>query len=396
MDQEKINEFLDRAVAEILPTREMLVDKLKKGPIRVYLGVDPTSPKIHLGNAVALFKLRQLQDMGHQVVLLIGSFTATIGDPSDKTSARTGLTQEQVNQNFKTYKEQASKILDFDKVSLQENGEWWHKMPVSEFMGILSKVTLKQVTERDLFAKRMASGGEVWMHELMYPMLQGYDSVVLDVDLEVGGTDQTFNMLMGRKLQKIYSNKEKCVLSVPLIMGTNGLKMSKSEGNTVDLTDSAPNMYGKLMSIRDEMIPIYAECCTTLPWSEVQEIKENIASSENPIDLKKKVAFEITRFFHDEKSAMDAQNQFKSVVQGGGVPSEMENVTVNPADMKFEDLLMGTGAITSRSEIKRLISGGGCSLDGTVITDPNFEVTPKEGGILKIGKRGYYRININE
>src|SRR3989344_5183010 len=396
MDQEKINEFLDRAVAEILPTREMLVDKLKKGPIRVYLGVDPTSPKIHLGNAVALFKLRQLQELGHQVVLLIGSFTATIGDPSDKTSARTGLTQEQVNQNFKTYKEQASKILDFDKVSLQENGEWWHKMPVSEFMGILSKVTLKQVTERDLFAKRMASGGEVWMHELMYPMLQGYDSVVLDVDLEVGGTVQTFNMLMGRKLQKIYSNKEKCVLSVPLIMGTNGLKMSKSEGNTVDLTDSAPNMYGKLMSIRDEMIPIYAECCTTLPWSEVQEIKENIASSENPIDLKKKVAFEITRFFHDEKSAMDAQNQFKSVVQGGGVPSEMENVTVNPADMKFEDLLMGTGAITSRSEIKRLISGGGCSLDGTVITDPNFEVTPKEGGILKIGKRGYYRININE
>ena len=392
-DEQRIDEFLNRSVEEILPEKEALKRKLMSGEqLRIYNGIDPTSPSIHIGNAIILWKLQRLVELGHQVIFLIGSFTAMIGDPSDKKSARQMLTKEQVEENFKEYKAIAGKILDFDQVELVYNGDWLADMELARFMEILSKVTHQQVIERDLFQKRIGEGKEVWMHELMYPMLQGYDSVELDVDLEIGGTDQFFNMMMGRRLQKAFGKREKSVLTVPLIPGTDGRKMSKSYGNTVDLTDEPNDMYGKLMSISDDLIPLYLETCTPVPMERVAEVKEALMGDTNPMELKKELAREVVTLYHNTNAAQEAEAAFQRVVQEGNVPADIPVHTVSDSTMRLLDLTVLADADMSTSEAKRLIQQGAVSVNGEKKTDASEEISLENETTMQVGKRNYYKI----
>lgn len=401
-NQNQIDEFLNRAVAEVLPTRESLRDKLLSGDkLRIYNGIDPTSPSIHLGNAIILRKMQDLVEMGHEVIFLIGSFTAQIGDPSDKDSVRPTLTKNQVEQNFKDYQKLASKILDFDKVRLEYNGKWHEEMKLPQFMEILSKVTHQQLIERDLFQKRLAEKKDLFMHEMMYPILQGWDSVQLDVDLEMGGTDQIFNMLMGRKLQKLYGKREKWVLAVNLVPGTDGRKMSKSYGNVINLDDNPNDMYGKVMSINDDLIWIYFEAFTKVDENRLRDVKNALTDKKNhAMNLKKELAREIVTLYHGPTAATQAEASFEATVQRGETPEEMTSLTWGrgglPAGEAGEktllDLVLFAKPDLSRSEAKRLIEQGGVELNEQKNKDPKSIIEDSGDIILKVGKRDYYKV----
>ncbi len=399
-NKEQVAEILTRAVVEILPTKKDLEHKLLSGEVlRIYYGIDPTSPTLHLGNAIILRKLQKLATLGHQVFLVIGSFTAMIGDPSDKESSRPMLSKAEVAENFKHYQESASKIVDFARVEVVYNGDWWFNKSAQDLLALAAKITLPQLIERDLFQKRLASKKDLFIHELLYPLLQGGDSVELDVDLELGGTDQTFNMLMGRKLQKSFAQRDKCVLTVPLIPGTDGRKMSKSYGNVINIDDNPNDMYGKIMSVQDELIPLYLETCTDLPMSRVEESKAELTMGKtNPLTLKKELAEAIVCLYHGHSLATNAEQEFKKVVQEGQAPSEIEEVNYTLAgeqkSIKLEVFVTGIVKTKSKSEIKRLIQQGGLEVDGEKVTDPNREITPTNGMVLKVGKRDFYKIVI--
>src|SRR3989338_7452521 len=271
-NQEKINEVLERGVQEIAVRKDLEKLLCSGKKIRVYFGIDPTSTRITLGNAVPLRKLRDFQDLGHEVIFLVGSFTALIGDTSDKEAMRQAMTSEEIESNFKTYKEQAAKILDFSKAKIVYNGDWLSKLKFTDIVKLAQNFTVQQMIERDLYQKRLQAGKPIGLHEFLYPLMQGYDSVQLEVDLEIGGNDQLFNMLAGRTLLKIYKNKDKHVLTTPLLPGLDGRKMSKTYGNAVDITDVPNDMYGKIMSLRDELMLQYFELCTDLSLAEVSEI----------------------------------------------------------------------------------------------------------------------------
>lgn len=396
-----ISTILTRSVADILPSPDLLKEKLTgTTPIRIYYGIDPTSTVVHLGNAIALHKLQQFVELGHHVIFLIGSFTAMIGDPSDKESARTMLSEEQVQKNLQSYVEQAGKILDISRVEVVYNHTWHKKLTLDTFLDILSKVTYQQLIERDLFQKRLETHSPLWMHELMYPLLQGYDSVVLDVDLEMGGTDQTFNMLMGRRLQEVYGKRNKCVLSIPLIPGLDGRKMSKSYGNTVNITDEPRDMYGKLMSMSDELIPVYAEHCSVLSFERVQDIAAALTqASAHPMELKKEVSGNIVAFYHGEEAAADAADFFTQTVQGKALPDTIETVSLDalPELSVLDVITLVDPKHRSRSDAKRLVYEGGTAVvqeTGTeqILENPSLIGTIQSGSILRIGKHTYVRV----
>src|SRR3989344_2554903 len=283
---EQIKRLLERQVSEVLPDKKGLESLLRKKKIRLYLGVDPTSPNLHLGHAVVLRKLRQFQELGHEVILLFGTFTARIGDPSGKDKARQPLSEKEIRENIRTYQKQAGLILDLKRLSVKKNHEWLGKLSASEVQELASHITAARLWERDMFQERKKRGQAVWMHELLYPLLQGYDSVALDVDLEVGGTDQTFNMLVGRDLQRAYHHKEKYILTTPLLLGPDGRKMSKSLGNSINLLDKANEMYGKIMTVRDDLMPQYFELCTDISKEEVRALEKDFP----PRDVKARLA----------------------------------------------------------------------------------------------------------
>jgi len=312
MKNEKI---LSRGVAKILPDAKSLTNLMAKRKIRVYLGIDPTGNLLTLGHSVVLRKLQQFADLGHDVILLIGNGTVRIGDPTGKDSTRPILTDEQIKENFKNWQEQASKILDFDKIAIKYNGDWLDKLTFTDIVKLMAKTTVQQLIERDMFQARLKEGKPIHGHELIYPLLQGYDSVVMDVDLEIGGTDQTFNMMMGRTLQKAYNNKEKWVLTTPLINGTDGRKMSKSYGNFIALTENHVNMYGKLMSTADSEIIPYFEVLTNVSDEKIADMEAKMKAGENPMEFKKILAFEITKVYHNEALAEEAQEHFEKTVQ---------------------------------------------------------------------------------
>lgn len=361
---------------------------MKKRKIRLYLGIDPTSSNLHLGHAVALRKLRQFQDLGHEVILLFGTFTARIGDPSGRDKARQPLSERETRENIRTYRKQAGLILDTKRLRIERNHTWLERMPVQDIYKLASLVTISQLWERDMFQERKKRGQPVWLSEVWYPLLQGYDSVALDVDLEVGGTDQTFNMLIGRELQRAYHNKEKYILTTPLLLGPDGRKMSKSLGNTINLLDGANEMYGKLMTLRDELMPQYFELCTDLAENEVKALRQKLS----PRDLKARLASEIVVLYHGAKKAEAAQKEFDRVFREKLQPTAMEEIKGLRGSLPLTDALVRSRLVSSKSEARRLISQGGVRVDGKVQKKENALLQARSGTVIQVGKRRFIRL----
>lgn len=382
-----IDQVLTRGVAQILPSKEGLANLIAKRKIKLYLGIDPSNPQIHLGNAVALRKLRQFQDLGHKVILLIGDFTGMIGDPTDKSAARQKLTREEIAENAKTYKDQASKILSFSEPNAAEikfNSQWLGKLSSYDWIELISNFTEQQLDERDMYITRKKEGKAVFMHELVYPIMQGYDSVAMDVDLEVGGTDQTFNMLAGRHLMKTLKNKEKFVLTVPLLIGTDGQKMGKTTGNFIPITDAPGDMFGKIMSIRDDLVSQYLELTTDVDPKSVDLSK--------PMIVKKQLAREVVKIYYGEEAAKKAQVEFEKVFQKGQAPEDLREIKLVKPRWKVVDFLIENKLVSSKSVAKRLLEQGALEADGKVIKDALIELN--EGQIIRIGKKKFIKIKL--
>ena len=393
IDKTKINEVLSRGVEQILPNKGSLLELMTQRPIRLYLGIDPTGSLLTLGHSVGLRKLNQFAQLGHEVILLIGSGTVKIGDPTGRDSTRPELTDEQIEANFKNWKEQASKVLDFDKIQIRYNGDWLDKMRLPDFIKLMAKTTVSQLLERDMFVNRMKKNQPIFTHELMYPLLQGYDSVAMDVDLEIGGTDQTFNMLMGRHLQKIYNQKEKWVLTTPIINGLDGRKMSKSYGNFIALTENHLDMYGKLMRLSDDQITEYFTLLTDTPLKEIKQMDQAVKAGANPMEFKKKLAFTITQMYHNQKLAQEAAEHFEKTVQQKQAPKTLIEVEVKD-NQRLLDICRVCANDLSSAEIKRLIKQKGVTLYPQEIRpdDINFKVNLSLNHTLRIGKRRWYRL----
>ena len=400
-EADAIDHLLDRGIAELYPSRGNVERRLRSGEkLRVYMGVDPTSPVIHIGHAVGIRTLRRLQDLGHQIVLLIGDFTGRIGDPTGKDTARVPLTREQVLENARSYRAQASKILDFDSVTnpveLRYNGEWWDAMTVTDMIRISAQFTVQQMIQRDMFQKRLAENKPIGLHEFTYPLLQGYDSVALNVDGELGGTDQTFNMLAGRTLMHSLQDKDKIVFATPLLEGTDGRKMSKSFGNVIGVFDPPYDMYARVMSLSDQLLLRYFELCTDVGEDELHAIRQEYAIGANPMGLKKRLARTITTYYHDVDAAINAEQRFEREVQRHEVPEDLPEVSIGRLGAwPIVDLLIAAGLATSKSEARRLVEGGAVRLDDVTVRDRAAEVDVRSGAILRAGKRAFARLRMD-
>lgn len=399
-------EFLEQAKqltrnAEFLPDgAQGLAAKLQHAsdtntPLRVKLGMDPTRPDLHLGHTVVMRKLREFQELGHKIVLIVGGATAMIGDPSGKTDTRPALTKEQVEENAKSYFEQMSKVVDTTKAEVTNNADWLHSMNFTELLKLASQITVAQMMTRDDFAKRYADGRPIAIHEFFYPLMQAYDSVAIDSDIELGGTDQRFNTLLGRDIQAAYGKKHpQHVMLLPLLEGTDGVvKMSKTyPEHCISLTDSAKDMFGKLMSIPDTLITRYYSLLTDVSQVELIEMDKQINSNSiNPRDIKMKLAYMITEEYHGKDGAEKAQADFINVVSNKGIPDDIENVKID-SDINILDLLVNLNFVTSKGEAKRLIQGGGVKLDGEKVADMGYIINPNLGKVLQAGKRKFAKL----
>jgi tyrosyl-tRNA synthetase len=363
----------------------------------VYLGIDPTGPTLHIGHTIAIRKLAQLQALGHKIILLVGNFTAQIGDPTDKMAARSALTAEQVAENLKNYKVQASKLLSFEGDNAAEfklNNDWLGKMNFADVLALASKVTVQQMLERDMFKKRMEEGKPIYIHEFMYPLMQGQDSVELMVDGEIGGNDQVFNMLVGRDLLKEHG-KDKFVMSVKLLTDPNGKKMGKSEGNMITLEDSAEIMFGKIMSWTDGMIVGGFELCTDVNEDEITHMAIGMQNGENPMEYKKRLAREVITLYHGAEAAQAAQQSWEKTFSEGGVPADMPELKV-VAGTALIDALTENGIIESKSEFRRLVEEGALKIlkDGDEEKIADVKQVISESLVLKIGKKKFVRITV--
>ncbi len=388
---------IKRGAEEIL-VEEELVAKLKEGrPLRIKLGMDPTAPDIHLGHTVILNKLRTFQDLGHEVILLIGDFTALVGDPSGKNATRPPLSEEAIKINAQTYAEQAFKILDPARTRIEYNSTWLKELGATGMIKLAAKQTVARMLERDDFKKRYAGGQSIAIHEFLYPLLQGYDSVALKADVELGGTDQKFNLLMGRELQKDAGQPTQCVLMMPLLVGLDGVKkMSKSAGNYIGVHDAPNDMFGKIMSISDELMWSYYELLSTRPLAEITQFKADIAANKlNPRDVKIWLAKEIIARYHDEAAAEAAHNDFTQRFSKNAIPDEMPEVSiVAPAEgMAVANLLKEAGLVESTSEAIRMMKQNAVKRDGDVVADAKVLVTAGTA-VWQVGKRKFARITV--
>jgi len=379
-----LEELLSRGVEKIYPDREALEKILKQRKIRLYLGIDPTGGRLHLGHTVLLRKLQKFAELGHEAILLIGTGTVLVGDPSQRSGARERVDEGEIQRNISTWRKQAEKILDFSKVRIKQNGDWLLKLTMKDLIAIASNISAVQLFKRDMFQERLKRGDTVWAHETLYPLLQGYDSVALDVDLEIGGTDQTFNMLVGRELMQKMRGKEKYVLAVPMILGTDGKPMSKTSENCVWLEDEPSEMYGKLMSIPDEQTDSYLELVTDVPQAELDGAKKL-----SPLDKKCLLALTVVKMYHGEEKAQQVQKEFKNVFSKGGIPEDIPTWKLSGRSVNLPEVLVDRGLVKSKSEARRLISQGGITLNDRKLMEP--EVT-LEKGVLKVGKRVFIRI----
>ncbi len=388
--------MLMQGVVAALPENE-LAKKLASGKkLVIKLGMDPTSPDLHLGHAVVLKKLKQFQDLGHKIIFLIGDFTAAIGDPTGKSKTRPPLSKEAIAKNTQTYFEQVGRILDSKKVEIRYNSEWLDKLTARDFVGLCAKVTVARLIEREDFANRLKQNQPISFHELLYPLMQGYDSVELAADIELGGTDQTFNLLMGRLLQEQYAQEPQVILTTPLIEGLDGVqKMSKSLNNYIGLTEKAEQAFGKLMSISDELMWRYAK--VLLLWSDEVLTQRKLAvfeQKEHPMNLKKEIAHAIVALFWSAQEADSAQQQFESLFQKKDLSQAQEVAlpagTANP--LWIVDLLKTINAVTSSSEVKRLIESKAIEIDGITVSDFKALITWQSGMVLKVGKHRIYKL----
>lgn len=376
----------------MLPSVETLATVMAERPIRLYLGIDPTGSELTLGHSVVLRKLQQFAELGHEVILLVGNGTVRIGDPTGRDSTRPELNDEQIMANFAHWQEQASKVLDFDLITIKKNGDWLDQLSYVDLIQLLAKTTVQQLLERDMFQKRLEQGLPIFGHEIIYPLIQGYDSVAMDVDLEIGGSDQLFNMMMGRTLQKTYHDKEKWVLTTPIINGTDGRKMSKSFGNYIALTEAPDSMYGKIMSVVDEAIVPYFTILTDVPQEEISAIESQMAEGANPMEFKKQLAFEITRMYHDDRAARAAQTTFEQVVQNQAAPEAIPTIKIKERSITVLDLVGICNPKLSRSERRRLIEQGGVRLNDQKLTEPLVKAEFSSGDVLRVGKRDYFEL----
>lgn len=457
-DQAMVTNFLERAVENVYPNKEAFEHALKSGKrFTAYLGIDPTGPSLHLGHAIEMRKLRELQNLGHRVILLIGDFTAMIGDPTDKAATRKKLTREQVMENCRNYREQAEKILDMEgketgnPVEMRYNSEWLGKMTFADVVELASHMTVQQMLERDMFRRRMSwrsicpqcgeenlmsaegqhavsdgQGGSVvlstmddtnwrckackheyttetaneihgprpvFLHEFLYPLMQGYDSVAMDVDIEIGGNDQTFNMLTGRDLMKDLKGKEKFVVTCKLLTDSDGKKMGKSEGNMITLADKPEDMFGKVMSWTDGMILNGFELCTSVSGEEIDDMGERMEAGENPVSFKRKLAGRIVSEWFTETAGVEAEAHFDRLFKQHAAPEDMPVVQVGTRNHRLIDLLVSSGLVTSKTEARRQIEQGAVKVDGQVVEDTEAEIEIQGNeSILQKGKRFFAKI----
>jgi len=378
-DSTIIKRILNKGVEQILPSKDALETLLLSGKrINVYQGFDPTAPTLHIGHTVGMRKLEDFRKLGHQVYFVIGDFTARIGDPSDKSSARVTLTKEQVEENMKKYVEQASSIIDiFNKenpVKVVYNSQWLEPLNFADIIGLASEFTVQQMLKRSMFQKRLEEDKPIYLNEFLYPLMQGYDSVMMDIDVEIGGNDQLFNMLAGRDLIRSRLNKEKIVLAGKLLSTADGTKMGKSEGNMITLDDSSNDIYGKVMAFTDNQISIGFEILTSYDLEKLEEINNRLSSGENPILLKKELAFEITKDIKGEQEAISAQHFFENVFQKKEVETEIPEKILNISKIQITDLLVEIGACESKSQARRLIEQGAVKINEEKVTDWNKEI----------------------
>lgn len=394
-----IEHLLTRGVDSIYPSREALEKVLRSGKkLRLYQGFDPTGTQLHIGHAVGFRKLRQWQDLGHEVIFLIGDGTGQAGDPSGKKKSREKFfTREELRKNGKDYVMQASKIVRFDganPVKIMYNGDWLNKLGLVEILNIAGHFTLQQMLERDLYQERLKAESDVSLREFMYPLLQGYDSVAMKVDLELGGSDQMFNMLAGRKLVKAYLNKEKFVMTVPLLTDSKGTKIGKTEGNVIGLTDRPGDFFGKIMSLGDDAIVPCFTLLTDTPLEEIEEMKQKMGKGENPMTFKKQLAFELTREFNTENDAKKAQEEFENVHQKGQTPTVAEEFVTDQTEWNPIDLLVAAKAAASKSEARRLLEQGAVEMDEKTVSLQPSAISVKNGSIMKIGKKKFVKVVI--
>ncbi|MBK5215222.1 MAG: tyrosine--tRNA ligase [Candidatus Pacebacteria bacterium] len=393
----KNNELLTRGIAATYPSKDFILSKMNKGEkLTIYLGIDPTGPTLHLGHAIPIKILRDFQKAGHKVILLMGDFTAMIGDPTDKAAVRKQLTHKEVMVNLKNYKKQASALLSFsgkNAAVIKFNSKWLSKMNFEDVLSLASQMTVQQMLERDMFDKRIKEGKPIYINEFMYPLMQAYDSVAMNVDGEIGGNDQTFNMLCGRDLMKTMKNKEKFVVTVKLLEDNTGKKMGKTEGNMAALSDSEFEMYGKIMSWTDGLIVSGFELCTNVPMSEIENIKKDILSEKvNPRDLKMRLAREIVSIYHGEKKSKQAEENFINTFQKNEIPDDIENITVGIKEL-LVDTFLTNKIVSSKGEFRRLVDGGAITnLDLDKKITSHTEVS--EAGVYRIGKKRFCKINI--
>ena len=384
-----------RGCDELLPQEDWL-KKLARSeatgvPLRIKLGLDPTAPDIHLGHTVVLNKMRQLQDLGHQVIFLIGDFTSMIGDPSGRNTTRPPLTREQIETNAQTYYRQASLLLDPAKTEIRYNSEWSDPLGARGLIQLAAKYTVARMLERDDFTKRFKAGTPISVHEFLYPLMQGYDSVALKSDLELGGTDQKFNLLVGRALQGEYGQEPQCILTMPLLEGLDGVeKMSKSKGNYIGITDDANTMFAKLLSISDALMWKYFTLLSFRPESEIEKLKAEVAAGRNPKDAKVLLAKEITARFHSPAAADAAEADFQNRARGG-IPDEIPEVALTGAPLAIGALLKQANLVPSTSEGLRMVEQGGVRIDGTAISDKALKLAAGRF-VVQVGKRKFARV----
>ena len=394
MDIDNTIKIMLKGAAEYTDISE-IKEKLKKideekRPLRIKLGLDPSAPDIHLGHAVVLRKIRQLQELGHEAIIIIGDFTGMIGDPTGKSKTRKPLTREQVEENAETYKEQIFRILDKNKTTIRFNSEWHDKLTFKDVIKLASNVTVARMLERDDFQKRYSSNQPIALHEFFYPLMQAYDSVEIKADIELGGTDQTFNVLMGRTIQKVYGQDSQLTLFMPLLEGLDGInKMSKSLGNYIGVNEDSITMFEKVMKIPDELIIKYYDLCTDLHPDKVQEIKNRLEKGENPRNIKLELAEEITKLYHNNEEAKNAKAHFITAFSKGEVPDDVQEIIFENSIL---DTIMKTEKYSSKGEIKRLLAQNAIKVDGKKETEYEKLNNKKGEYIIQIGKGNFYKI----
>lgn len=385
----------DELLVEAEFARKLARSRATGVPLRIKLGLDPTAPDIHLGHTVVLNKMRQLQDLGHEVIFLIGDFTSTIGDPSGRNSTRPPLTREQIEANAKTYYAQASLVLDPARTEIRYNSEWCDPLGARGMIQLASRYTVARMMEREDFTKRFKGGIPISVHEFLYPLMQGYDSVALKSDLELGGTDQKFNLLVGRELQKEYGQEPQCILTMPLLVGTDGVeKMSKSKGNYIGISESPDSMFGKLMSISDTLMWRYFELLSFRSLEDIAALRQEIDGGRNPRDAKVMLAQEIITRFHSAKAAEDALAAFEARFRDGAIPEDMPEVSIGGAPVGILKLLREAGLVASGSEAQRNVEQGGVRVNGDRVEDKSLRL-PAGTYVVQVGKRKFARVKLN-